>query len=87
MKADANFSLQIKAKTRIAVLLAALGLMTACAGNDEQQTEIENLQEAYEEAKLAINRNNYRRGIQIFEVIQARYPFSDLSRQIQLEFC
>ena len=32
-----------------------------------------------------MDRQNYRRGVQIFEAIQARYPFSDLSRQIQLE--
>lgn len=67
------------------LLMAAFGLLAACAGNDEQQTEIQNLTTAYEEAQNAISRANYRRGIQIFEAIQARYPFSDLSRQIQLE--
>lgn len=56
-----------------------------CAGNDEAETEVRNLQLAYEEAQAAIQKRNYRRGIQIFEAIQARYPFSDLSRQIQLE--
>ena len=28
---------------------------------------------------------NYQRGIQIYEAILARYPFSDLSRQLQLD--
>jgi outer membrane protein assembly factor BamD len=41
--------------------------------------------EAYEKAQDYISGSNYRRGIQIFEAIQARYPFSELSRQIQLE--
>lgn len=72
-------------RLRPLLLLGALGLLAACAGNEEEQTEIGNLTIAYEEAKEAIARNNYRRGIQIFEAIQARYPFSDLSRQIQLE--
>lgn len=72
-------------RLRPLLLLSALGLLAACAGNEEEQTEIGNLTSAYEEAKEAIARNNYRRGIQIFEAIQARYPFSDLSRQIQLE--
>lgn len=68
------------------LLIAIVGLtLVACAGNDEQQTEVQNITEAYEEAQEAIARNNYRRGIQIFEAIQARYPFSDVSRQIQLE--
>ena len=85
MKLHANFLLRIVVKVRLLLLLAALGSLAACAGNDEQQTEVENLAEAYEEAKDAVARSNYRRGIQIFEAIQARYPFSDLSRQIQLE--
>jgi outer membrane protein assembly factor BamD len=66
----------------IAVLPAVL---FACAGNDEVQTEVQNITDAYETAQRSIERGNYRRGIQIFEAIQARYPFSDLSRQIQLE--
>ncbi|MCH8943777.1 MAG: outer membrane protein assembly factor BamD [Proteobacteria bacterium] len=66
----------------IAFLCASLA---ACAGKDEIQTEIQGIMEAYEKAQEAIARKNYRRGIQIFEAIQARFPFSDLSRQIQLE--
>ncbi len=59
--------------------------LVACAGNDEQRTEVQNITEAYAKAQESIAHNNYRRGIQIFEAIQARFPFSDLSRQIQLE--
>lgn len=66
------------------ITVAALGL-AACAGNDEIQTEVQSITEAYEEAQTSVRRGNYRRGILIFEAIQARYPFSDLSRQIQLE--
>ena len=66
----------------IALLPAAL---LACAGNDEQQNEVQNITEAFEKAKTSIERGNYQRGIQVFEAIQARYPFSDLARQIQLE--
>ena len=68
------------------LLIAILPLaLFACAGNDEQVTEVQNITDAFQEAKLAIERKNYRKGIQIFETIQARYPFSDLARQIQLE--
>jgi outer membrane protein assembly factor BamD len=68
------------------LLIAALPLaLFACAGNDEQVSEVQNITEAYQNAKTSIERGNFRRGIQIFEAIQARYPFSDLSRQIQLE--
>ena len=68
------------------VLLVILSSgFVACAGNEEQRTEIQNITEAYEKAQQSIANGNYARGILIFEAIQARYPFSDLSRQIQLE--
>lgn len=69
----------------LAVILLALTVVGGCASNDEPQTLIESVTEAYEEAQQQIQRKNYRRGIEIFEAIQARYPFSELSRQIQLE--
>ncbi len=70
---------------RLLVVALLSGSLLACAGNDEVQTEVQNITEAYETAQESIARKNYRKGIQIFEAIQARYPFSDLSRQIQLE--
>lgn len=71
---------------RIVAVLFALSIAAGCAGNDEQETELaNNLIESYQDAKQAIANSNYRRGIQIFEAIQARYPFSDISRQVQLD--
>lgn len=67
-------------------LIAVVGLaLASCAGNDEQQTEVQNITDAYKQAQEFVAGGNYRRGVQIFEAIQARYPFSELSRQIQLE--
>ena len=71
--------------SRALAVAAALVLVAGCAGNDEERTIVDDIQDAYEEAQKAVERKNFRRGIQIFEAIQARYPFSDLSRQIQLE--
>lgn len=68
-----------------ALILALTVCLAGCAGNDEIQDEVTNITEAYKLAQTSIARSNYRRGIQIFEAIQARYPFSELSRQIQLE--
>lgn len=70
---------------RFAALIAAVALIAGCANNDEQDTVINDVMEAYESAKTSVSRGNYRRGIQIYEAIQARYPFSDLSRQLQLD--
>jgi outer membrane protein assembly factor BamD len=68
------------------LLIALVGSsLIACSGKDEMRTEIENITEAYELAQTSIAHKNYRKGIQIFEAMQARFPFSDLSRQIELE--
>ena len=75
----------IKQGARLIALATAFAVLAGCAGNDEVQTEIQSLTEAYEKAQNSIAMGNYRNGIEIFEAIQARYPFSDLSRQIQLE--
>ena len=73
-------------RPRLVLTLATLAVLTGCAGDgDEIRTEVDNITEAYELAQNSIKRKNYRRGIQIFEIIQARFPFSDLARQIQLE--
>ena len=69
----------------LATLVLAALLVAACGGQDEQRTVIQDIAEAYEQARESVARGNYRRGIQIYEAIQARYPFSELSRQIQLE--
>ena len=66
------------------VILTGITL-ASCSGNDERPSEVQNISDAYTKAQESIAQGNYRRGIQIFEAIQARYPFSDLSRKIQLE--
>ena len=76
---------QIMKRLRLFPMIVVGMTLIACAGNDEQQTELQNITDAYTKAQEYVANGNYSRGIQIFEAIQARYPFSDLSRQIQLE--
>ena len=85
MNLNSKLIRQIKQGARLIALATAFAVLAGCAGNDEVQTEIQSLTEAYEKAQSSIAQGNYNAGIQIFEAIQARYPFSDLSRQIQLE--
>tara|TARA_R110002096_G_scaffold116164_2_gene251725 strand:+ start:24178 stop:24951 length:774 start_codon:yes stop_codon:yes gene_type:complete len=85
MQRNSFSKLVFLAKARWLIVILLSGGLFACASNDELQSEVQNITEAYELAQLSIQRRNYRKGIQIFEAIQARYPFSDLSRQIQLE--
>ena len=85
MKNSCKKTRNIVSRGRLAVLAAGVLLLGACAGNDEVQTEIESLSDSYETAQKYVEGGNYSRGLQIYELIQARYPFSELSRQIQLE--
>lgn len=80
-----TFDVSAIRKGRILLILLIGGVLASCGGNEEIQSEVSDITEAYELAQLSIQRKNYRKGIRIFELIQARYPFSDLSRQIQLE--
>ena len=80
-----NSSRKTRLTARLGAVIAAVALVAGCAGNDEEETVINDVTEAYESAKTSVSRGNYRRGIQIYEAIQARYPFSDLSRQLQLD--
>lgn len=88
MKTTKNIDgLRVRARDllRVIVIFVLIAAASGCAGNDEQETAVDNVTEAYEEAKQSVDRGNYRRGIQIFEAILARFPFSELSRQIQLD--
>jgi outer membrane protein assembly factor BamD len=60
-------------------------LLVGCASNDEHDTLIRDVTDAYEKAQSSMNNGNYRKAIQIFEALRARFPFSDISKQIQLE--
>ena len=84
-KALDNVISPLAALLRAGILAAVIALATGCAGNDEQETVVNDIREAYTTAKNSVERGNYGRGIQIFEAIQARYPFSELSRQLQLD--
>ena len=66
-------------------VILAIGFIAGCAGDGETKSDVSNIAEAYQTAQKSIINGNYARGIQIFEAIQARFPFSELSRQIQLE--
>jgi outer membrane protein assembly factor BamD len=80
-----QFAARLQRRARQAILLTTLVVLSACASNDEAFDAAQDLQDAYEQAQTSIQNGNYRRGIQVLEIIQARYPFSDIARQVQLD--
>ena len=66
-------------------LLVALVLTAGCSGTEEEFDLNRNIEDAYIDAQEAVNNGNYRKAISIFEALQARFPFSEFSTQIQLE--
>lgn len=69
----------------LTMLLLGLFLLAGCAGNDEEENSLlRDVTKAYETAERSMQNQNYRRAIQIYEALQARFPFSDLSKQIQI---
>ena len=71
--------------TAILASIVALGLFSGCAGDAEEYDAVRDIAEAYELALKSMNGQNYRKAISIFEALQARFPFSDFAKQIQLE--
>ena len=67
-----------------ALLCVAL-LLGGCASKDGELEGVNNAEKAYEDAQKAMNSMNYRRAIQLFQAIQSYYPFSDTSKQVQLD--
>jgi len=86
--ADISLAFGAQVRTALRAFSIALLLATAisgCAGNDEHDAVGNDIVQAYEKAQSSLEVGNYRRAIQIFEMLRARFPFSDVSKQIQLE--
>lgn len=69
----------------IAIVLVSAFIAAGCGGNEEEFDLTQNIRDAYADAQTAVNNGNYRKAIGIFEALQARFPFSEFSTQIQLE--
>jgi len=70
----------------LTLLVFSAAALSGCAGSEEEENAmLRDVTKAYETAQKSMQNQNYRRAIQIYEALLARFPFSDLSKQIQLE--
>ena len=70
--------------------MAAIAIVTltvalaGCGGKDRRDMR-SGAEELYERGTRSMNNGNYRNAIQYYEVLEARYPFSNQAKQAQLD--
>ena len=74
-----------KLRATVWALLCGVFLVAGCASNDEDFERVNDAEKVYKTAQDAMDAMNYRRAIQLFQAIQSYYPFSDTSKQVQLD--
>lgn len=70
---------------RVALLAAVAGAVLAgCSGRDERD-ELSGADVIYERAERYMNNGNYNNAILYYEALEGRYPFSNQTKQAQLD--
>jgi outer membrane protein assembly factor BamD len=77
--------IRVSTSTGVLASLLIAVFFAGCAGGPEEYDAVQDIREAYDTAEKAMMNQNYRKAIGIFEALQARFPFSDFAKQIQLE--
>jgi outer membrane protein assembly factor BamD len=71
------------------LLIAAVLLASTLSGCRSRGDEFEDIkgspEKIYKDARKAMYENNFEQAIQKFEMLEARYPFSEVSKQSQLD--
>lgn len=65
--------------------LAALGASLAGCGSTDERAQGIDVQEVYRRGQAAMRSGDFRRAVTIFQQLQARFPFADVSKQAQLD--
>jgi len=73
---------------RFIVLTLLLGLLAACSNSrsaDANRDGRFSVDELYVKAAQSLENNNFRRAIQLYQILETRFPFSEYARQAQLD--
>lgn len=73
--------------SKLLVLLAIANLLAACAAfsGDHDPTKGWSAAKLYSEAKESLDAGNFEHAIELFETLEARYPFGRYAQQAQLD--
>ncbi|SIT66700.1 Beta-barrel assembly machine subunit BamD [Ectothiorhodosinus mongolicus] len=69
----------------VIIALLSLTLISGCSSWRSDPTRDWSASQLYEEAKSALNRGSYDRAVELYETLEARFPFGRHAQQAQLE--
>jgi outer membrane protein assembly factor BamD len=80
----------LKRVLAVSVLTASLAAVAGCStfgwgGDDEEKFADDSPEQIYRDAQADLRRGNYATAIARYEMLEARYPFSDQNKQGQLD--
>jgi len=68
------------------LLAVAVGVLGGCAGKGKEEKDLRSgATDLYERGNKAMRSGNYNNAIQYFEALEARFPFSNETKQAQLD--
>jgi len=68
----------------VATLLVAMGVLSGCAGKEEKDLK-SGVADLYERGHKSMESGNFSNAIRYFEALEARFPFSNETKQAQLD--
>lgn len=74
-----------KSCSNLILIVLSVALAGCFFGKDEPEVTLSGAQQFYNRADTALKNGDYNNAIAYFEVLEARYPFSNLARQGQLD--
>jgi outer membrane protein assembly factor BamD len=70
----------------LALAIVVMILFSACSSRgDKQNTALWTDERFYQDAKEALNDNNYRKAIELYSLLEAQFPYGKYAEQAQLE--
>lgn len=77
------------AAARFALILGMAAMVFGCASNksgpSDEELALQQVEELYAKAKLALDRGNYNFAIQNYQILEANFPYGEYTEQAKLD--